>query len=388
MTELIDSLTIRGFRGFSELTIPKFGRVNLLTGKNNAGKSSVLEAIRILVSKGSPDTLRTILQYREEMPEFRTPGPQAYEFATDKGGFELVRSLFRGFPDVLTHGPAAFSIHADGKLSRASSSLSIRTAWMIERFEEGQHVPRYWEAPDDMFAVADGRPALSYRVGEHEHLLSVASLLRASRSGADVGGHRSGEGSAELGRYVYLDPFNSKSTRHLGELWDAIALTDVQDEVLKALQLVSPDIQAISMIGGEGFGESGSRIAIVRSSRFLNRIPLRSYGDGMNRLFGIILSLCNARNGILLIDEFENGLHYSVQPLVWQTIFQLAQHLDVQVFATTHSRDCVLAFQQAAAASPANGHLIRLTRKDDQVLPTVFSEDDLQLVADNDIEVR
>ena len=105
-------------------------------------------------------------------------------------------------------------------------------------------------------------------------------------------------------------------------------------------------------------------------------------------MFGIILSLCNARNGILLIDEIENGLHYSVQPLVWKTIFQLAQKLDVQVFATTHSRDCVLAFQQAAAESPVEGRLIRLTRKDDWVLPTVFSEDKLQFIADNDIEVR
>ena len=77
-----------------------------------------------------------------------------------------------------------------------------------------------------------------------------------------------------------------------------------------------------------------------------------------------------------------------MQPLVWKTIFQLARDLDVQVFATTHSRDCIVAFQQAAAESPEDGQLTRLTRKSEHVLPTIFSEDELKIVADNDIEVR
>lgn len=81
-------------------------------------------------------------------------------------------------------------------------------------------------------------------------------------------------------------------------------------------------------------------------------LPLYSLGDGMYRALGIALALANARNGILLIDEFENGLYYTVQPDIWQLIFQVARRLNIQVFATTHSWDCIEAFQQAMQKEP------------------------------------
>jgi len=99
-----------------------------------------------------------------------------------------------------------------------------------------------------------------------------------------------------------------------------------------------------SMIGGEGLRKS--RIAVVRSRTLSRRVPPGSYGDGLNRLFGIILSLVNARDGLLLIDEVENGMHYSVQLELWRAIFQLSKRLDLQVFATSHSWDSFVAFFQ------------------------------------------
>lgn len=388
MKELIDSLTIRGFRGFSELHIPRLGKVNLLTGKNNAGKSSVLEAVRILVSGGSPDILRAILSYREEL----SSSPR---YTSEHGGlieqedFSLIRSLFLNYPDILNQGqPAEFSIAASGTIPDRSSELTIRSAWMIrQQDDDGVKSLRYEEASDEQFGEGDGRPALSLLSGLQRRQIPLSSLLRtrALPAFSRVNGSFS-DASTEITQ-IFLDPFSARTTSQLGVLWDAIALTDAQDTVLKALQLISPDIQAVSMIGGDGRLANG-RTAIVRSQQFSSPVPLRSYGDGINRLFGIILSMCNAREGILLIDEFENGLHYTVQPLVWRTIFQLARELHVQVFATTHSQDCVQAFQQAAEESPEVGVLTRLTRKGEYVLPTTFSEDDLKIVADNDIEVR
>ena len=140
------------------------------------------------------------------------------------------------------------------------------------------------------------------------------------------------------------------------------------------------------MIGGED--SRSSRRAIVRSNRFPVPVPLRSYGDGVNRLFGIILSLVNAKGGLLLIDEFENGLHYSVQETIWKAIFRLANQLDVQVFATSHSYDAVKAFKAAATESPEDGVLIRLTRKGDDIIPTVLAEKDISIATESGIEVR
>ena len=166
-----------------------------------------------------------------------------------------------------------------------------------------------------------------------------------------------------------------------------MALTDAEPEIVKALQLVSDDIQAVTMIASDN-RSSRPRTAVAKSARFRSRVPLKTFGDGLNRVFGIILSLCNARNGVLLIDEIENGLHYSVQTAVWRTLFRLARDMNVQVFATSHSWDCVRAFQEAAAESPETGVLVRLTSQGNTVIPTLFTEKELQIVMRDQIEVR
>ena len=111
--------------------------------------------------------------------------------------------------------------------------------------------------------------------------------------------------------------------------------------------------------------------------------------DGMIRALGISLALVNAKDGILLIDEFENGLYYSVQPDLWRLIFQVARRLNVQVFATTHSWDCIKAFQQAAQENAQEeGIVIRLSLKKGAVNVTLFDEEELGIATREQIEVR
>ena len=101
--------------------------------------------------------------------------------------------------------------------------------------------------------------------------------------------------------------------------------------------------------------------------------------------------MMNANNGIFLVDEIENGIHYSVLPDVWRMIFHTAKRLNIQVFATTHSSDCIQAFQKAAAEDddPNSGMLIRLERnKDGDIVPVMFDEEKLEVVARQHLEVR
>ena len=109
----------------------------------------------------------------------------------------------------------------------------------------------------------------------------------------------------------------------------------------------------------------------------------------MNRMFGIALALVNAKDGMLLIDEVDTGLHYSVLPDLWKLIFEVAHRLNVQVFATSHSWDCIQAFQQAAEANKdEEGMLIRLENRDGEVVPVMFDERKLNIAAREQIEVR
>ena len=185
---------------------------------------------------------------------------------------------------------------------------------------------------------------------------------------------------------MLVKPHGNKTTNDLGYLWDAIALTDDEEEVVESLQIIDPNISAITMVGNEPTGRT--RKAVVRASNVSRPVSLRTYGDGVNRLFAMALNLVNARGGLLLIDEFENGLHHTVQTDIWRMVFRLANQLDVQVFATTHSRDAVRAFQKASEESPEVGVLLRLARRGEDIIPTVADEGELAVATRHDIEVR
>ncbi|HVB23053.1 MAG TPA: AAA family ATPase [Ktedonobacteraceae bacterium] len=110
---------------------------------------------------------------------------------------------------------------------------------------------------------------------------------------------------------------------------------------------------------------------------------------GKIRVLTITLALVNARDGLLLIDEFENGLHYSVQPDLWRLIFQVANRLNVQVFATTHSWDCIEAFQSATEGDTQDtAMLIRLESRKHGIRATLFDQSELSIVTREQIEVR
>ena len=174
------------------------------------------------------------------------------------------------------------------------------------------------------------------------------------------------------------------------QLWDRIYLTAWQDEVEEALRIIEPAIRNIGLV--QSLGENGQQVPQVRISGETERVLLSSLGEGMNRIFGLALALVNARDGFLLVDEIGNGIHYSVQPRLWDFILTQAQRLNVQVFATTHSWDAVKAFQQATQShQEIEGMLISLRSKQDapgEVVGTLFNEEDLAYVTQEQIEVR
>jgi len=85
------------------------------------------------------------------------------------------------------------------------------------------------------------------------------------------------------------------------------------------------------------------------------RLPLSMFGDAINRVTGIILSIINNNSGILLVDEIENGIHYTNQADFWRILFRLAKELKVQIFATTHSLEMLKAFAEVGLENEFSG---------------------------------
>lgn len=370
----ISDLTIKGYRGFGEIMIPQLGRVNLFTGKNNTGKSSLLEAVRLLAGNGSLPVIYEILKSREE----ETSGSSDNESYADYDGLLQVSSLFNGFPNFSdSHPPVIISAN---HRTTGNVSLKMDMDWVVvEEDSEGNR--QLVSSSDALYDETDATPALWVEVGDKKrfHRLVSPRLIRLRRP-------LSSDDNLMLCEYV--SPYGGEGTELLDGLWSKISLTDREQDVIEALRIIEPGISGVSMVSSDESRLRRSRTAIVRAENISRPVPLRSFGDGLNRLFGIVLSLVNVPGGVLLIDEFENGLHYSVQLDAWRMIFRLARDLDVQVFATTHSEDAVKAFSEAASESPEDGLLVRLVRRSGRIITTMLEEDSLASLVEMGTEVR
>lgn len=373
---VLNSLEIRGFRAFDYLQIDHLGRVNLIVGKNNVGKSCLLEALRLYAHRGAPQTLLRTLDARDELGEIR-------EGDSVESYIRALGHLFYGWRIFKEYGRTDEFIISP--LKSKHSKLVISTAWYYPEQNGGRNILRHIDPRQPLLIdiePEDTLPGLDIKFGE-ENLLSVPlnrfftgipySLLRGSLQIDEV-----------PCRFISSDGL---SHRNLAAIWDEIALQPEESDVLNGLDILSPDIERLNLLGhGERRNE---RIPMVRIKEAPMPIPLRSLGEGMNRLFGILLALANAKHGLLLIDEVDSGLHYTVHKDLWRLIFQIAQRLDVQVFATTHSWDCIAGFQQSAQElSQETGMLIRLENRQEHIVPVVFDEDRLAIATRQDIEVR
>jgi AAA domain, putative AbiEii toxin, Type IV TA system len=375
---ILNSLEIRGFRGFRHLQIERLGRVNLIVGKNNVGKSSLLEALQLYAVKGSPAVIWELLRIRDESRySSEVRDERRYTSFNRSASIEdrllALKYLFYGRKDVRTQlEPIRI-----GPVNTLDELLSIAIGWYVREIDEQSTIKRRLLEPEEYDTVDNPTPRFTIQVGTEpkvDYPLSLSTPPRLVRS--------------ELTEINLIFRSASGLTREeVGSLWDSISLTSLEKDVLAALRIIAPGVEGLSLVGDPG--SSAGRIPIVRIMGIDEPLPLRSLGDGMQRMLGIALALANAQDGMLLVDEVENGIHYSVQPELWQLVFRLAHRLNIQVFATTHSWDCIEGFQKAAQEDKQNeGLLIRLESKKDDISVTLFDERRLAIATREQIEVR
>jgi AAA15 family ATPase/GTPase len=128
---------------------------------------------------------------------------------------------------------------------------------------------------------------------------------------------------------------------------------------------------------------------MAKLKEFAEPAPFKSLGDGVNHILGIVLSLVQSKGRVLLIDEVENGVHFSMQPRLWRIIFEQARKSSTQVFATTHSWDCVEGFHSASSDAEVSAKLYRLEGSGNGVVKSIeFSKSEVEVARREDIEIR
>jgi predicted ATPase len=365
----LPSFRAAGFRAFRDLRLPELGRINLIVGKNNVGKTSLLEALHVYASGADSGVVGDILVSREEVPSSmssrRRMGPDALGVAVDR----LFHSPIAGHAGTFSLGP----------LNGDARELIATRGWV-----------------EVQSSVDTGDPQLRFSALEPEDLLNErqrairieqgGGLVRVLRDERLFYLRRSPTPVGRLFPSTYV-PSSGLGAMDVASNWDNIALTDAEELVSEALRIIAPDVERLSLIGNAEGG--GDRTVMIRLRGRRSPVPLRSMGEGMNRLLSISLALVNTRDGLLQFDEVENGIHFSVQPDMWRLIFEAAERLNVQVFATTHSWDCIQAFQEVATSEPGiEGTLYRLENDGSEVRTVRLDERELAIATKHQIEIR
>ena len=371
---MLRELKISNYRVFESLTMEDLGRVNLIVGKNGSGKTSVLEAAALLATEGSPSMLYRILEQRGEVVVH-----ERREFCD----WYDISHLFRGRQ---LHPGKEVRIEGTG-----DESVQVRfeiQPYTIRKDEGGERASTY---------VAQGR------LPEGTQCLRIATtpgnrewLYPLSADGEISGKHpewgRVGDGVGERSLHVNLLPPAGLSDKDIRALWNEIELTPEEEHVLESLRILEPKIEGLRYLSGRSGSPAGSGHGngfYCKLKGVDARIPLGSLGEGMKRLFGLAAAIVQSRNSLALIDEIDTGLHYSSMPDLWRMVIETARRLDVQVFATTHSQDCVNGLATLHRESSELTSDVRVHRVQTDMSKTVaYSPDQIEIADRHHVEVR
>ncbi len=367
----LESFEIDGFRAFDHISFSRLADVNLLVGKNSIGKTTALEAIRLYLTSDYY-RIAELLASRDEF-SFRRRR-RRIEGSADPPllAFE---SMFSGRPPLESH--PLFEV---GPI--AGDKLSVGFSWVRRIEDEATAAIRYVPGEGDGESDPDLIPGLS--ISNHVRaLIPFDRLERFAR--------RTAVGARPADQAVVYLPSSGMSATDLGRSWDSVALTEDEDTVIDTLRSIVPTLDKLVLV--QSPGRSSERILMAKLSEFSEPVPFKSLGDGALHMLGIVLAMLNAKDGVLLCDEIENGLHFSVQEPLWAIIRSQARAWNVQVFATTHSWDCVRGLQAAAThrrlrRRGAEVALYRIEKAQMEYRVTKFTSDELAIAQQDDIEIR
>ena len=383
---MLESLKIEGFRGFQNFEMANLGRINLLVGKNNSGKTSILEAIQFLYAQNNIDIFLETISYRGEFAwlENKLAGrTKVFEICHLFPGHEIIPSkeiIIIGSRESHQESvtisvksiPIQLSLFSDKNDDLNNDNIFDDEEWnkllLSIRWSQSQK-------PIELELLANGTLA-------RDSIRRMASLSRIS--------HKIGiDNKIEL---RFLTPFSLTSS-DMTALFDNIVLSPLEDLIIESLKIIEPKIERIASIGSGKYSTANNLGVrggfLIKIKNHDQPIPIGSLGDGFWRMLGLVLAMVNLENGILLVDEIDSGLHFTVMTDMWKVVWETAKKLNIQVFATTHSRDCWQSLAELITEEKITDNEITIQRIDKEKSQSViFDPEEIVIAATSNLEVR
>ena len=349
------SFRVKNFRCFRDLQLNDLGRVNLIAGRNNSGKTALLEAI-YLHTKPSPQVLFNLQQARGlDVPSDNLPTHW--------------KQFFR-------HLDSTKSIEMDGQGASSLQCAKLR----ITELPYSEDLVKFFSIHN---LIAHGIIKLPENV---DTILKLTFIDADERSVYVVPGLPMYPNKSVEQRSNFIPVHGRPDKQTVADQFSQLEMSGELSKLIEALRIFSPRLSDLRLLSPD------SEI-IIWGQINGSRIPLRLMGEGINQVSHFILTMMTDPKSCLLIDEIENGLHHAIQKKVWQVIGQIARDLDIQVFATTHSLEMIRAAHKAFKDDdPYDFRYHRLDRNADTgaIEAVTYNEFDMEAVAsfDFDFEVR
>ena len=353
---------VKALRSLENVELSDLKRVNAFVGRNGSGKTTLLEALYLFFAHASPESIVGIAERRGEYDK------------TDNEGFWMpsIRHFFAGHS--LSCGKDMIAFTGDG--SSVGFSLGVEDLPLKDDYRIVK--------PTNIFHV-------SYReMGGDIHGLSFPIC----KSGA-IDNHYMGDGgygrvfSPEDVPVAFVDP-DGMSANALLRMRDEVVSRGAENDLVKALKLLDSRVESVGFLSADEkaykFIANGTLVGL---SGMNGRVPVKTLGDGMRRLLVIAMAMVCVKGGVLILDEVDSGLHYSAMESLWNFILKVAEANDVQVFASTHSLDCLRGL---ASLCDGNDHvcdsvrLYSLSNIGKRVVS--YRGRDMSIAINSEIEVR
>jgi predicted ATPase len=324
MNPLLQSFHIRSFRGLKNVSLENLGRINLLVGENNTGKTSVLESLMTFSAPGVARNWLRVLNARD------------VGLSDDNIG-EVVSWLF---PVIGRDRPTEREeISLEGVSAAKRESLRLKYQLETEVIEQ-----------------ADSKKKSYFEMMQEEQpVRKVAHLFAewfSERDGAKSGDLKFGTAGERMGprftpvisdsikriRTIPMELVKPQSHRlgssAIGALTSAV-WAEKKELLVGVLQIFDKDITGVEMVEGP------FEPTLIINHRNMGPMPLHAFGDGLRKAISVTGLAMRAQNGLLLMDEAEAALHVHAQDKFFSGLHQVCEELNVQIFMTTHSLDAV-----------------------------------------------
>lgn len=305
------NIDIKNFRGIEHLKIDDFARVNVFLGQNNSGKSSVLEALMLLMGMSNPDMPQQLNYLRTNtFNPFRNISYLFHNMDINNAPvimseqFDAVRRMLELKLTYIFDGVQP-SVELSGQTAKSETKTFLNTLEMNFSIESGEVKQHYKSS----ITINQTTGMITNRTMAEGYLeKNSASFLSAALTSAGL-------------------------VENLAEL----IKRKKKDVILERMRIFDPHINAIEVINNDVF---------IGFEGVAELMPVGMTGDGLRRYLNIVASTANTVNNIILIDEIDNGLHYSSYKKLWESIFVLASETNKQVFITTHSKETLMKLHE------------------------------------------